>query len=247
MLASKGAVFFSEASAGGNGDGTNWYHENCRCQPVPVWEGQKPPYDADALYDMYLKSVENAGPGATTEQILEQIRKDWPDMVTDGIQQPNKPVAKTQTGGIDGKWSDDEKARRQAALGFDMGKDSLTQEEIEFYEKFKAAGQKAEYIKRVGSLPSNDFHWVNFGSLEFEQKTSKDRYETIHGAILKASSRAAKQGIVKDNFIIDIRDAELTDELRHDLAGYNEGREKYRLQELWVMSKGEIYRINLRA
>jgi len=85
MLASKGAVFFSEYSAGGNGDGTNWYHENCRCQPVPVWEGQKPPYDADALYDMYLKSVENAGPGATTEQILEQIRRDWPDRVTDPI------------------------------------------------------------------------------------------------------------------------------------------------------------------
>ena len=75
-------------------------------------------------------------------------------------------------------------------------------------------------------------------------------YDKIHGKTVDASSRAANnqhQPVVKDRFIIDIRDAPLTDDLRHDLEGFNDGRYKYRLQELWVMSQGMLYRIDLRT
>ena len=144
-------------------------------------------------------------------------------------------------------WSHEEKARRQAALGLDTGKDRLEQTEIEFYEKFIALGQVICYIQRPGSLPSNDFVWLSNENLEFEQKTTKARYESIHGQIVKASSRAAKQGVVKENFIIDICDVPLTNQLRESLGGFNIGREKYLLNELWVMSQGHISRVVLRT
>lgn len=43
MLAGRGAVYLDEDSAGGD----NSWHNDCDCQPVPVWRGQELPYDAD--------------------------------------------------------------------------------------------------------------------------------------------------------------------------------------------------------
>jgi hypothetical protein len=52
MLASRGAVYESKASAGD----MHKYHGDCDCQPVAVWSESDLPdgYDPDALYEKYL-------------------------------------------------------------------------------------------------------------------------------------------------------------------------------------------------
>lgn len=48
ILASRGAVYLSEQSAGE----LNRYHNDCDCQPTPTWDGSVP-YDVDGLYALY--------------------------------------------------------------------------------------------------------------------------------------------------------------------------------------------------
>lgn len=55
MLASRGFVYASEESAGGQG---NRYHHDCNCVPTPEWSTSPSldGYDPDALYQDYLKA-----------------------------------------------------------------------------------------------------------------------------------------------------------------------------------------------
>jgi len=100
-------------------------------------------------------------------------------------------------------------------------------------------------------VPPGCFHqvWLNRGSLEFELKSiiaAEPDYLTIHGRIVDAASRAARHSVVKDRFMIDIGDNDLGD-LVESLSEFNVGRRKYRLSELWVMSRGRVYQIPLVA
>lgn len=60
ILSSRGAVYLSEQSAGGL---DNDWHDDCNCQPVPVWHGQQEPYDVATLYQQYKAAVAEAGSG----------------------------------------------------------------------------------------------------------------------------------------------------------------------------------------
>lgn len=156
---------------------------------------------------------------------------------------PNQGPATSGNSGDD--WSEEERARRQAALGIDTHGEDLHQHEIEFVERFHAAGERLEWIPNVRFKPTNDFKWLGKGGSEFELKSTKARYATIHGRILDAASRAAKHNVVKDKFVIDLGNEPLTDELRAELATYNVDRRKYRLAALWVMSQGKLHQIDL--
>ena len=72
MLASRGAVYLSRESAGG--DDNNW-HNDCDCQPVPVWRGQDLPYDADGFLQQYVDARAKAGgdPKAITAQMRDDL------------------------------------------------------------------------------------------------------------------------------------------------------------------------------
>lgn len=70
MLASRGAVYLTAESAGQ----FNQWHNDCDCQPEPVWPGQEPSYDADELYAQYLAARAEAG--GETKAILAQLRED---------------------------------------------------------------------------------------------------------------------------------------------------------------------------
>jgi hypothetical protein len=71
MLASRGAVYLSRDSAGGD---FNSWHDDDDCQPVPVWRGQELPYDADSYLQEYVNAREQAG--ASPKAIAAQIRAD---------------------------------------------------------------------------------------------------------------------------------------------------------------------------
>ncbi|MCL1840223.1 MAG: hypothetical protein FWF75_00520 [Propionibacteriaceae bacterium] len=145
------------------------------------------------------------------------------------------------------EWTEAERAARQAGLGIETHGETLTRQEIEFCEKFLALGHTPEWIKRRIHFPTNDFIWRDFGNREFELKTTKARYLTIHGRIVDAASRAANHGFVKENFLIDIGDAPLTADLEADLSGINVGMSQARISQLWVMSQGQLHEIRLTA
>lgn len=129
----------------------------------------------------------------------------------------------------------------------DFKGESLEAHEVRFVERFLDAGQQLEWIKRASDhRPTNDFLWTNNNNVPTELKSTRARFETIHGQIVKAASRAAKQSVTKDNFMIDIGDEPLTDELREKLAAYNVGRRKYRAAGIWVMAQGQLHEIDLR-
>ncbi|WP_406083101.1 hypothetical protein OHA01_26330 [Micromonospora zamorensis] len=71
LLASRGAVYHSEESAGGLATS---FHSLCDCVPTPVWPGEQEPYDVDALVDEYSNARAEAG--GNPKAILAQMRKD---------------------------------------------------------------------------------------------------------------------------------------------------------------------------
>ncbi|MFI5833205.1 hypothetical protein ACIA5A_05960 [Micromonospora sp. NPDC051300] len=71
MLASRGAVYLDRESAGGD---DNTWHNDCDCQPVPVWRGQALPYDADRYLQEYVDARAKAG--GDPKAIAAQMRDD---------------------------------------------------------------------------------------------------------------------------------------------------------------------------
>lgn len=72
MLASRGAVYASEASAGGL---TDW-HNDCDCEATPFWPGDEYPrgYDPDALYERYNDARRKARSG-DPKKITKALRE----------------------------------------------------------------------------------------------------------------------------------------------------------------------------
>lgn len=71
ILASRGAVYGSKVSAGGD---MNKYHGKCDCTPVPVWQESDLPYDPDAIYEKYLDIHD---PGMTIKQTAAAFRAEY--------------------------------------------------------------------------------------------------------------------------------------------------------------------------
>lgn len=136
---------------------------------------------------------------------------------------------------------------RKQALPVDFHGDHVEPHEISFVEKFLDAGERLEWIPLdPDRRSSNDFMWTSNGGIEVEVKRTKaGTYSAIHGRIVDSASKAAKHGVVKENFIADLGDVELTDELAAELAQFNVGRRKYRLKCLWVMTRGRLVEIDL--
>lgn len=251
--------------------GDKW-HDNCHCVAIAVRPGGK--YEPASYVEQWQRdydravadghtgigSIANAmdyGPGGRRYKgnkpaPVEPEASDTAAPPAGTVGGTNKPPTKPPTGGQavqgDGEdWDEAERKRREEALGIDTHGDPLTRSEIEFVERFQAAGQHLEWIARDPKRrPTNDFTWVEKG-VEVEQKSTKARYETIHGRIVDAAAQAAKQGVIKDNFLIDIGNAPLNEALRAKLARFNDGRRKYRLNRLWVMTQGRIEEIDLRG
>lgn len=85
MLASRGAVYRSAASAGAAGQ----YHGgNCDCEPVPSWNGGKdlpPSYDEGYYFEMYDRARSDAGSGDPREITKAMRRLDDGIHVSDGV------------------------------------------------------------------------------------------------------------------------------------------------------------------
>lgn len=140
-------------------------------------------------------------------------------------------------------------ARRQGALPIDFGGDVLKPHEVEFVERFLDAGEELEWIPKSPATPTNDFRWSSRDGVPVELKSTKARAATIHGRLVDAMSRAARQDVVKDRFIIDLGHDALPDgvldQLVEDLARFNVDRRKYLLAGLWLFVGTELHSVPL--
>ena len=113
--------------------------------------------------------------------------------------------------------------------------------ELLFLLRFEALGNKARWIERpeiipgAGRKPSNDFIWLNNGELISELKSSKDRYSTIKTRISQAVSKAREQGVVKENFVVDLGKYRMGATLKQQMQSYNLRNPQNRIKNLYVM------------
>ena len=88
MLASRGFVYATKATAGGEGHA---YHHDCHCIPTPLWRGQKPSiegYDPGRLRSIYKSArvaAEHRGGDLDDKAIAAEMRRLSPESFTDGI------------------------------------------------------------------------------------------------------------------------------------------------------------------
>lgn len=84
MLASRGFVYRSKASAGGE---WNHFHDDCRCQVVTEWDKDAhhiEGYDPDAMRSKHDAARQAAGSG-DPRAILAEMRRMYPQDFTDGV------------------------------------------------------------------------------------------------------------------------------------------------------------------
>ena len=95
MLASRGAVYLSEATAGK----MDKFHGKCDCQIVPVRGPQDYPegYHPDAMYDAYARARDKVTPEGQpirVNEVLSQMRLDLHDQLRDGVEPPDVKAAR---------------------------------------------------------------------------------------------------------------------------------------------------------
>lgn len=137
--------------------------------------------------------------------------------------------------------------RRQEALALDTGGDALEPREIEFLERFMP-GNEVRWIPRdrTRRLPTNDFVWINNGQLVMELKSTSAKYQSVRNHIHTTVRKAQLQGVVKENFVIDLGAAPLTAKLRRQLSEFNVRTTSTRIRRLFVMSADGLEEIKLR-
>lgn len=72
LLASRGAVYWTERSAGGD---MHRFHGDCDCVATPVWPGDDLPYDSEALYAEYASARDETGQASQIKPILAAMRQ----------------------------------------------------------------------------------------------------------------------------------------------------------------------------
>jgi len=164
----------------------------------------------------------------------------------------NRSRAREQLHFSDGSRAKPAPVRTQGDLvrkhGLNLGGDVLQPHEIEFYDRFLSAGNRVTYIPRHGWKPTNDFVWHDRGDVEIELKTLLTDDVTMRAIarpIRAAVKKANRGGVVKENFIADLRDAPLTDELVAEMRRYNVDNPHALIARLFAMSRGEVTEIDL--
>ena len=118
-----------------------------------------------------------------------------------------------------------------------------------FYRRMENLGEKIDWIPqdRIGRKPTNDFRWTSRGGFETELKSTQAKYQSIRNRVHEAAARANLQGVIKENFVIDLGRARLSDKLRMQLEQYNERTRTTPIRRLYVLDRDGLVEILLRA
>lgn len=212
------------------------FHENCDCIVVPVfdpdnWSGRA---EQQRLAKFYRETVEKedrkyeADPEGyepvKISTVLSREAEAWQE--AERLESKREQVDPKYYGALASEIPDGER---------------LYGHELLFLLRFEALGNKARWIERpelipgAGRKPSNDFVWLNNGELISELKSSKDRYSTIKTRISQAVSKAREQGIVKENFVVDLGKYRMGATLKRQMQSYNLRNPQNRIKNLYVM------------
>ena len=265
VLASRGPVYSSQHHASSTSskrwdkEGRQWansYHDNCDCLVVPVydsenWAGKA---QADRIYKIYEEVTREAVAGGKNitegndklkafSDYLRDLKKDGKELEYPAL----KELDEAQ--GVVGEHKKPTEALVRKSV-IPQG-EKLEPHELSFLEKFERHGFSAEWIPRRSIegkpgqfAPSNDFYWVEKGFRATELKTSKNKYSTISSRIKDAVSRARNHEypVVKEHFVIDLGEHQLSNKLRYQLSEYNLRKPEAQIKSLWVMhSDGQSF------
>lgn len=212
------------------------FHENCDCIVVPVfdpdnWSGRA---EQQRLARFYRETVEKedrkyeADPEGyepvKISTVLSREAEAWQE--AERLDGKVEQVDPKYYGALESEIPDGEK---------------LYGHELLFLLRFEALGNKARWIERPpvipgsGRKPSNDFVWLNNGELISELKSSKNKYSTIKVRISQAVSKAREQGVVKENFVVDLGKYRLGATLKQQMQSYNLRNPQNRIKNLYVL------------
>lgn len=212
------------------------FHEHCDCIVVPVfdpenWSGRD---EQQRLAKFYRETVEKedrkyeADPEgyepAKISTVLSREAEAWQE--AERLEGKREQIDPKYYGALASEIPDGEK---------------LYGHELLFLLRFEALGNKARWIERPalipgsGRKPSNDFVWVNNGELISELKSSKNKYSTIKARISQSVSKAREQGVVKENFVVDLGKYRMGATLKRQMQSYNLRNPQNRIKNLYVM------------
>ncbi len=228
MLASRGFAYTTKESAELGG---SFHDGKCKCIPVCSWcENQIFGYGQQHYLDMWNQAKKDAGADADDSEILMSMRRKYYRQLSDGVRPPKKRTSWVKEKSFTNMSEEQSLSprqwnRRQKALGVPPGIDMLEMHEIVTMERFKKRGQHFVWIpqERESFMPTNDFRWKERDLLVELKGTTKKHptYTTLSSLIQKAVNKAAKHGVVKDTFLLDLRGAKIAPEVFEKLAGYN--------------------------
>ena len=173
-----------------------------------------------------------------------------------GHASPSARTGTPPTAHVANSWSDDEKARREAALGLDLGGDHLKGNEIKSLEALQSldpgvplSGKIRWIPKRWDGGPSHDFIWTFRDDAPWEMKTPDDPSKRNIRDLIRQSVRKARENrveaVAKDRFLVDISPHALTPELRKNLSRYNIDNPGNTIRELLVLSSDGLEEVRL--
>lgn len=212
------------------------FHEHCDCIVVPVfdpdnWSGRA---EQQRLARFYRDTVEKedrkyeADPEGyepvKISTVLSREAEAWQE--AERLESKREQVDPKYYGALASEIPDGEK---------------LYGHELLFLLRFEALGNKARWIERpefipgAGRKPSNDFIWLNNGELISELKSSKNKYSTIKARISQSVSKAREQGVVKENFVVDLGKNRMGATLKRQMQSYNLRNPQNRIKNLYVM------------
>ena len=212
------------------------FHENCDCIVVPVfdpenWSGRA---EQQRLAKFYRDTVEKedrkyeADPEGyepvKISTVLSREAEAWQE--AERLESKREQIDPKYYGALASEIPDGER---------------LYGHELLFLLRFEALGNKARWIERpevipgAGRKPSNDFIWLNNGELISELKSSKNKYSTIKTRISQSVSKAREQGVVKENFVVDLGKNRMGATLKRQMQSYNLRNPQNRIKNLYVM------------
>lgn len=212
------------------------FHEHCDCIVVPVfdpenWSGRA---EQQRLARFYRDTVEKedrkyeADPEGyepvKISTVLSREAEAWQE--AERLESKREQVDPKYYGALASEIPDGER---------------LYGHELLFLLRFEALGNKARWIERPalipgsGRKPSNDFVWLNNGELISELKSSKNKYSTIKTRISQAVSKAREQGVVKENFVVDLGKYRMGATLKRQMQSYNLRNPQNRIKNLYVL------------
>ena len=212
------------------------FHEHCDCIVVPVfdpenWSGRA---EQQRLAKFYRETVEK-------EDRKYEADPEGYEPVKISTVLSREAEAWQEAERLDGK-EEQVDPKYYGALASEIPDgEKLYGHELLFLLRFEALGNKARWIERpeiipgAGRKPSNDFIWLNNGELISELKSSKDRYSTIKTRISQAVSKAREQGVVKENFVVDLGKYRMGATLKQQMQSYNLRNPQNRIKNLYVM------------